>query len=302
LKQIVGKVIFFLIICVCLILIALFPREATVTAEGRAATVVYKYEFSWGKYKEILSSFIHGIIHNQTFGETRYHKPVEAELLIYFPRSLKIIISAFFLSLAVGILKGIYDFRKTNKRTNIIGNGTTWLLLSIPDFFLILVVQWVIIYYFNWIDIFGHEYWYNFFIPSLLVSVYPAMYISRITSAAVAGEAAQQYVQVAKSKGLHQDKIISKHILKNCAGRILSNTPSMIIYILSNLLFVEYLLDYKGAAYRLWLALDFEPRIFVGRDTLYEPSVIIGFGICFMAIVLAVQIISQLVSARIDPR
>lgn len=301
-KKIISKVLFFFIICIGLICIALFPREAAVTAEGRAATVVYTYEFSWPKYKENLSGFIRGVVHDQTLGETRYHKPVETEMLIYFPRSLKIILTAFFISLGFGILKGIYDFKSTNKRTNLIGNGTTWIFLSIPDFFLILSVQWIIIFFFNWIDIFGHEYWYNFIIPSLLVSIYPAMYISRITSAAIAGEAAQQYVQVAKSKGLQQGTIISKHILKNCAGRILDNTPSMLIYILSNLLFVEYLLDYKGAAYRLWLALDFEPRIFVGRDNMYEPSVIIGFGICFMALVLAVQIISQLIRSRVDPR
>lgn len=301
-KQILNKVLFFLLICTCLILIAFFPREAMVTGEGRAVTVVYSYDFSWQVYKANLSDFINGLVTEKTLGETRYNKPVEEEIAIYFPRSLKIIFTAFFLSLVAGIAKGIFDFKKAQKRTNIIGNGTTWLFLSIPDFFMILIVQWVIIFYFNWIDIFGHEYWYNFIIPSLLVSIYPSMYISRITSAAIAGEAAQQYVQVAKSKGFNQNAIILKHILKNCASPILTSTPSMLIYILSNLLFVEYLLDYKGAAYRLWLALDFKPNIFIGRETLYEPSIVIGFGICFMAIVLIVQIASQLVSRVIDPR
>lgn len=301
-KQILSKVLFFLMICTCLVLIAFFPREAMVTGEGRAVTVVYSYDFSWQVYKENLSSFINGLVTENTLGETRYQKPVEEEILIYFPRSLKIIITAFFLSLVIGTAKGIFDFKNVHKRANIVGNGTTWLFLSIPDFFMILIVQWVIIFYFNWIDIFGHEYWYNFIIPSLLVSIYPSMYISRITSAAMAGEAAQQYVQVAKSKGFNQNVIILKHILKNCVSPILNSTPSMVIYILSNLLFVEYLLDYKGAAYRLWLALDFKPSIFIGRETLYEPSIVIGFGICFMAIVLIVQITSQLVSRRIDPR
>lgn len=301
-KQIISKVLFFLMVCTCLVLIALFPREAMVTGEGRAVTVVYSYDFSWQEYKENLSGFINGLVTENTLGETRYHKPVEEEIAIYLPRSLKIIFTALFLSLVIGIAKGIFDFKKAHKRANLFGNGTTWLFLSIPDFFIILIVQWVIIFYFNWVDIFGHEYWYNFIIPSLLVSIYPSMYISRITSAAIAGESAQQYVPVAKAKGLNQNAIILKHILKNCAGQILNHTPSMLIYILSNLLFVEYLLDYKGAAYRLWLALDFAPHIFIGRESLYEPSVIIGFGISFMAIVLFVQITSQLISARMDPR
>jgi len=302
LTQITSKILFFLMVSTCLILIALFPRDAMVTGKGRAVTVVYSYEFSWQVYKENLTGFYNGMLNEKTLGKTRYHKPVEEEIAIYFPRSLKIIITAFFLSLVTGIAKGIFDFKKTHKPANIFGNGTTWLFLSNPDFFMILSVQWVIIFYFNWIDIFGHEYWYNFIIPSLLVSIYPSMYISRITSAAIAGEEAQQYVQVAKSKGFNQNAIILKHILKNCANPILNSTPSMVIYILSNLLFVEYLLDYKGAAYRLWLALDFKSSIFIGRETLYEPSVVIGFGICFLVIVLIVQITSQLVSRVIDPR
>jgi oligopeptide transport system permease protein len=302
LKKILYKVGFFVIVSVCLVLIALFPREAMVTGEGRAVTVVYTYEFSWQEYQNNLTAFTEGLFKEGTFGETRYRKPVEEEVILYFSRSLKIIIPAFILSLAAGVLKGIFDYKNSNKRRNLFGNWTTWLFMSIPDFFIILLVQWIIIFYVNWIDIFGHELWFNFFIPSLLAAIYPAMYISKITSGAVSSEAGKQYVQVAKAKGFNEKLIIYHHILKNCAGTILNNVPTMMIYILSNLLFLEYLLDYKGAAYRLWLALDFEPRIFIGRETFYEPSVVISFGICFMSIVLFVQICSHLISTRLDPR
>jgi oligopeptide transport system permease protein len=302
LKKLLNKIVFFFIVSICLILIALFPREATVAGEGRAAKVVYTYDFSWKEYKNNIIHFTEGLFQNRSFGETRYHKPVEEEVAIYFPRSLKIIVTAFLLSLTGGILKGIFDFKNANKRKSILGNWTTWLLLSIPDFLIILLVQWVIIYYVNWIDIFGHEQWFNFFLPSLLAAIYPSMYISRITAAAVSSEAGKQYVQVVKAKGFDENHIIFKHVLKNCAGTVLNNVPTMMIYILSNLLFLEYLLDYKGAAYRLWLALDFKPVIFIGSESIYEPSVIISFGICFMAIVLFVQVCSHLLSTRLDPR
>jgi oligopeptide transport system permease protein len=302
LKKILYNVGFFIIVSICLVLIALFPREAMVTGEGRAVKVVYTYDFSWKEYKNNITAFTRGLIKDGSFGETRYKKPVEEEVILHFSRSLKIIIPAFILSMAAGIIKGIFDYKNSHKRRKIFGNWTTWLLMSIPDFFVILLVQWIIIFYVNWIDIFGHEQWFNFFIPSLLAAIYPAMYISKITSGAISSEAGKQYVQVAKAKGLNEKLIIHQHILKNCAGTILNNVPTMMIYILSNLLFLEYLLDYKGAAYRLWLALDYEPRIFIGRESFYEPSVIISFGICFMAIVLFVQICSHLLSTRLDPR
>ncbi|UOK57667.1 hypothetical protein MGI18_25405 [Bacillus sp. OVS6] len=76
----------------------------------------------------------------------------------------------------------------------------------------------------------------------------------------------------------------------------------MMIYLLSNLLLVEYLLDYKGAAYRLYEAFNVTPVLSVGLNTAIEQNVIIVFGTCFMILVLIVQITSGLIKRMIDPR
>ncbi|MFT4414354.1 ABC transporter permease subunit [Fredinandcohnia humi] len=302
--QIIKTFLLFVIVCVGLLLVALFPREPEIRAEGRAQTVKVVYEFSWTKYKENLSGFFSHLINEKSLGDTRYKKPVEQEVFVYFTRSLKIIVTAFILSLFVGILKGIFDFQNSHTKRNFLGNGTTWVLQSIPDFLLILFIMWFIILNFRGLNIMGHDAWYNFIFPAFLVSIYPAMYISRITSAAILGEVGQQYIQVAKAKGLTKKIVLYKHVLRNCMSTILSNVPTMTIFILSNLLFVEYLLDYRGAAYRLFQAIDFRRTILVGRAefNLYEPSVIIAYGIGFMIIVLFVQLGSQLISRKLDPR
>lgn len=300
--QVLKTLFFFIIVCVGLLLIALFPREPDVMAEGKAQKVEIVYEFSWKEYGENISGFFSHLVSEKSLGTTRYNNPVEEELFVYFGRSIKIILTAFFLSLLIGVIKGIYDFTNTNKKRNFLGNGSTWLLQSIPDFFLIIFLLWFILLNFQGANIMGHDEWYNFIFPSFLVSIYPAMYISRITSAAISNEVGQQYIQVAKAKGLTKDLVLYKHVLRNCAGTILTNVPTMMIFILSNLLFVEYLLDYRGAAYRLFQAFDFKRSIILGKDNFFEPSVIIAFGAGFMIIVLFVQLGSQLLSRKLDPR
>ncbi|PLR67208.1 ABC transporter permease subunit [Bacillus sp. UMB0893] len=302
-KEIGIHILLFLFIVTCLILVVLFPRDVEVTAEGTAQTVIYDYQFSWSAYEENVTSFFSSLYHDKNFGLTKFERPVEEEAALYFSRSIKIIVTALFLSLFFGILKGIYDAARPNRLGMIFGKGFTWVLQSIPDFFLFLCAQWVLIIYFrDFADIFGHDDWYSFLYPALLVSIYPALYISRITAAAFQEQEDKQYITVAHSKGLPQYVITFKHILKNSVVPILNHTGSMMIYILSNLLIVEYLLDYKGAAFRLFQAFDVTPVLSVGLHTAIETNVIIVFGTCFMLIVLVVQIMSNLIKKWVDPR
>jgi oligopeptide transport system permease protein len=301
--EISRHILLFLLIVLSLILVVLFPRDVEISAEGRAQTVIFDYQFSWSAYEENITSFFSGLYQEKSFGLTKYERPVEEEMKLYFSRSMKIIVTALFLSLFFGILKGVYDALHPSSLGMIFGKGFTWVLQAVPDFFLFLCLQWVLIIYFReYADIFGHEKWYSFLYPALLASIYPALYISRITAASFQEQEGKQYITVAHSKGLPQAVITFKHILKNSAVQILNHTSSMMIYLLSNLLLVEYLLDYKGAAYRLYEAFNVTPVLSVGLNTEIEQNVIIVFGTCFMILVLIVQITSGLIKRMIDPR
>ncbi|MDR0138620.1 ABC transporter permease [Metabacillus idriensis] len=301
--EISKHILLFLLIVLSLILVVLFPRDVEIRAEGRAQTVIFDYQFSWSVYQENITSFFSGLYQDKSLGLTKYERPVEEEMKLYFSRSIKIIMTAFLLSLIFGILKGVYDAAHPSPLGMIFGKGFTWGLQAFPDFFLFLCLQWVLIIFFkDYVDLFGHDNWYSFLYPALLVSIYPALYISRITAASFLEQSDKQYIMVAHSKGLPQAVITFKHVLKNSAGPILNHAGSMMIYILSNLLIVEYLLDYKGAAYRLFEAFNVMPVISVGLNTAIEPNVIVAFGTCFMMLVLVVQITSLLIKRMIDPR
>lgn len=294
--------LFFMIVTI-LILTVLLPRDVEVRAEGKPQTVVFEYEFSWTVYSENLTGFISDLIRDKSFGLTKYKRTAEDEAVLYFSRSLKVIVLAFILSLLLGVLKGIFDAKRGGPLRHVFGKGFTWLLQSVPDFFLFLSLQWVLLIYFrDYVDLFGHESWYSFLYPAMLVSIYPALYISRITAASLLDQERMPYITVAHSKGLPPMMITYKHLLKNSLVPLLTNMGSLMIYLLSNLLIVEYLTDYKGAAYRLFEAFHVTPVLSVGLNTAIEPNVIILFGICFMLMVLFVQILSETAKRWIDPR
>ncbi|WP_404470105.1 ABC transporter permease subunit [Sutcliffiella horikoshii] len=300
--KITKSFLFFLFIAVLLILAVLFPRQPDIDVQGRAQTLEYGYEFSWAAYHHNISLFLKDVKENNTLGMTRYNKPAEEELWPHLGRSLKVIVAACAITIIFGILKGIFDFYDRNNGWNIFGKGLTWLIQSIPDFFLILCLQWVIIFHLPFIKLFGHSHWFSFLIAGLLVALYPMLYVARITSATLGNEKGKPYIQVARSKGLSKEKVLWKHMLKNSLYPIMSNLPAVMLYLLSNLLIVEWFLDYRGAAYRMFQALDVKSSLSGSMRYVNESGLIIGFGLSFMVIVFAAQVLSIIFMKKLEPR
>lgn len=86
-----------------------------------------------------------------SLGITRNGEPFEAVVGTYVYKSIPIIITAFALAIPLGIAKGIFDYRKKNTVTGI-GQGLTSFITSLPDFFLILSLQWITLFLFRFID------------------------------------------------------------------------------------------------------------------------------------------------------
>ncbi|RFB17218.1 ABC transporter permease subunit [Bacillus sp. HNG] len=246
---------------------------------------------SWNTIKQLISN----LQTDGSLGATKNKELYEGIVLEYFPRSLSVIATAFLLAVSFGIAKGIFDYRNRYTYLNFLGTGVTSVLNSLPDFFMIIVLQWVIMIHFNFIDVFGHDQWFNFIFPGILVSLYPMMYFARITFTALASEDGEMYIQYARAKGLTQRLVIHKHILTKCMRSILQHIGVVMTYVVSNLLIVEWLMAYKGAAWRMMLSIN-RLNLSIPLSQPYadypEIGLIVEISFCFVLLLLITQIVS----------
>lgn len=295
LKTLVTSLLAFMFI----ILIVLVPRDLNLSVDGYK--VVSNYSFDLGEYVTRIREYFAQAIQNGTLGESRYNGiSSEAAAFGAVGKSLLVIVSALIIGFVFGILKGILDYKLSKTKWSVLGHWTTWLFQSIPDFFLMLIAQWLLIKHVPAIRYFAVEGWEAFVLPSLLVSIYPIFFIARITSASLLAQEGKLYILLAKAKGLNDRKVVYKHMLRNGIATILTHLPGLLVFVLSNLLIVEYYRNYPGAAWRLFLALDF--NTFSGTGGNYEPGVIIWIVFSFMVLFMIVQWISQLARQYFDPR
>ncbi|WP_066296043.1 ABC transporter permease subunit [Bacillus sp. FJAT-29937] len=291
-RVILKNLLLYAVIIAGLFLVVLFPRNPVLSVSGKALTVQMEYHFSWQEYKENITTYIQHIWDKKSLGGTKHERlTVEDELKRFVPNSLRLLLPAFSLSLLIGIGKGIFDYRNRSNKKRIIGHGFTWLLQSIPDFFLVISIQWLVIFTFPTLRLFSQTNWYGFIVPAILISIYPMMYMARITSDALANEEGQYYIQVAQSKGFPMSKVINKHMFRNAMKTVINHMTSLMIHLLSSLIIVEYLIGYEGMAYRLITALGFGLGFHMGAFRNFEPGMIIGISLCFLLFVIIAQVL-----------
>lgn len=282
------------------ILIVLFPREMNIEVQG-FGYVAREYHFSLSAYMDNVGTFFKDAIVNKSLGESFYPEiSVEYTVMKAMSKSLLIMGTALIISLIIGTLKGIMDYRLSSTRFRVFGNWLTWLFHSIPDFLFLLLIQWFMIRHIRSIPFFARGEWYDFILPACLVSIYPIIYIARITHASMTEQDGQLYIQVARSKGVSELLILFRHILSNSLSTLLTHVSSLFVYIISSLLMVEIFTNYQGAAYTLFRAIDYSKSFGTGVN--YNPGIIIGISCCFMILILFIQFISQLAKRYVDPR
>ncbi|MBD8069049.1 ABC transporter permease subunit [Bacillus sp. PS06] len=287
-RFIVRTLVIYVVSALLIVLIVFFPKDAMFFQEpGKLLPTFYA---SWETYIPETTTFMKQVMTEGYFGVTRSHTLVTDEVVRVFPRTMKIIITSFFLIIVLGVLKGVFDYRNQYRLTNLFGNRLTSLAQSFPDFFFIIALIWILLFYFPFIDVFAYEEWYGFILPSLIVTVYPMTYVAKITMNALLDEQSEQYVQVSYAKGFKKRFVVTNHMLHNSLGNVFSHLPSIMLLLLSNLLVLEMFLDYKGAAYRLFMAIP------------HERELIVALAWLFMTIVFITQIVSYLLRYYFDPR
>ncbi len=132
---------------------------------------------------------------------------------------------------------------------------------------------------------------YNFALPVLTMALYGMGYIARMTRASMAEVMTQQYIRTARLKGVKFRDIVLKHALRNALIAPFTVIMLQFPWLLTGVVIVERLFDYKGFG---WLLVEAASNTDI--DLLLACSVIAVF------VVLITQLISDIGYVFLNPR
>lgn len=297
LRVIAKQVLLWAIVLFVFLGLLLLPRTTAYTTGEGGVFLGAKYEYSFSEHVKKFKEFFDYIDDNKGLGEVMVGYSLTENIMRTFKKSIFLIFPSLLLGFFLGVMKGIFDYRIRFRRGKLLGVSSTRFFLSIPDLFLIITIQLLIMEGFEagllpYIAVFESENLSVIILNIIFLTIYPCVYIANITFFSIRDEQGMDYIRTALSKGTSSFKVLYRHVMKNCYVKILTHTNTITLYTLSNLFIVELLTNYRGAAYFFYQAL-LSPEFFnIGQEIQINVYPAAGYVILFTAVIFVSNTIS----------
>lgn len=205
--------------------------------------------------------------------------------------SFQLGVEACMIAVFLGILSGsIAAFFEKKWQTNLITWGMI-LSISIPPFLLATLLQEIFAVRLQWLPIAKWGSFSHTLLPALSLAVFPAASLARLLRVQMLEVLQQDFIKLARLKGLNTFEILYKHTLKNAIVPILGYLGPLFTTIVTGSFLIEKIFGIPGLG-----------NWFVASVIQRDYPLILGIT-CYYGILLLVSIyILDLIAMLLDPR
>src|ERR1700676_3801266 len=242
----------------------------------------------WIQYWHFIASFATGDL-----GESFYYRTPVLEL--YFqrlPNSLILAATAMAFSLLVGIPSGILAAVRVGRFWDGAGKVFALLGLSLPSFWVGLVLILVFSVYLGWLPSSGSGTPLHLIMPAFALGWYFAASHMRLTRSSMLDVLGTEYIKLARLKGLPEALVIAKHAFKNALIPVLTLAGINLVIMVNVAVVVEVVFAWPGIGRLLYEGITF-------RDFPIVQGVVILGGFMIVIVNLFVDILYALIDPRI---
>lgn len=241
----------------------------------------------WVQYALFMVSLAHGDL-GQSF---YYQVPVLQLYLSRLPNSLMLAAVAMGLSLLIGIPSGILASVQVGRFWDNAGKVFALLGLSLPSFWVGLVLILIFSVYLGWLPSSGAGSPLHLIMPAFALGWYFAASHMRLTRSSMLEVLGSEYIKLARLKGLPQSMVIAKHAFKNALIPVLTLAGINLVIMVNVAVVVETVFAWPGIGRLLYEGIAF-------RDFPVVQGVVLMGG----AMIVIVNLLIDILYAVIDPR
>ncbi len=191
------------------------------------------------------------------FGSSiRYKQPVRDIIVDRMPATLELGIVAVVFAMAIGIPLGVLAGVRPRRGVDGTTRGIALLGQTVPDFWLALVLILVFAVTLGWFPPFGRETFQlgpltlpdeSIILPAFALCLFPMAQLLRFTRSSVLEIVGEDYVRIARSKGIPTRLIYRRHILRNAMIPLISVLSLQVGALLAGSLYIEAVFSWPGA-------------------------------------------------------
>ena len=289
-----GILSLFVLITVTFFLVRIIPGSPFQRG-GVSESVVEAIEQEYGLNEPLFTqylSYIGGVLHGDL--GISYQDPavrVTEVIARAWPVTASVGVAALIVSLILGTGLGILSAVSGRRSVKQVISAGGMIAAGIPGFAAAILLMLVFSVKLKLLPASGLLSPVHYILPVAALSLYPAAMVSRLVSSTLETELTKDYVLFARAKGLGRRQVIFTHALKNAYLPVINYIGPASASLLTGSFVVESIFTIPGLG-----------REFVGSITNRDYTLILGLTVFMGAVVILVNLITDLLCAWLDPK
>ena len=289
-----GILSLFVLITVTFFLVRIIPGSPFQRG-GVSESVVEAIEQEYGLNEPLFTqylSYIGGVLHGD-LGISYQDPAVRVTEIIAraWPVTASVGAAALIVSLILGTGLGILSAVSGRRSVKQVISAGGMIAAGIPGFAAAILLMLVFSVKLKLLPASGLLSPVHYILPVAALSLYPAAMVSRLVSSTLETELTKDYVLFARAKGLGRRQVIFTHALKNAYLPVINYIGPASASLLTGSFVVESIFTIPGLG-----------REFVGSITNRDYTLILGLTVFMGAVVIFVNLITDLLCAWLDPK
>ena len=159
--------------------------------------------------------FVTGAVRGDLGTSIRSRRPVVTEIRENLASTAQLAVAAMVVAVALGVPLGLLAALSRNSWLDVASMGAALLGVSMPSFWLGLLLIFVFSLHLAWFPATGGGDLHHLVLPAITLGMIAAAIIARLTRSSMLEVLGQDYVRTARAKGLGGFAVVVRHALKN---------------------------------------------------------------------------------------
>jgi oligopeptide transport system permease protein len=240
------------------------------------------------QYAKYMLQVAQGNLGDSFYFESR---PVTQIILEQAPVSAFIGIQAVIMGLIPGLIFGVAAALRHNSVIDYTATAIAVAGISVPSFVLAPIMQYWIGFKWGLLPIAFFDSWANSIMPSVALAVFVVAIVARYVRSEMLEVLGQDYITLAKAKGLTYMAVVGRHVLRNSLIPLVTVLLPLVVGIVTGSIVIEQIFAIPGIG-----------TLFVQSIQVNDYATILGTTIFYSAFFILAFLVQDILYAIIDPR
>ncbi len=240
--------------------------------------------------------FVRNLVQGDLGRSLLYRQPVRDLVLERLPATLFLVVYSAALAVTITLPLAVLAARRKDRSVDQVIRGGTLLTLAMPSFWVGIIFMLFFSLKLDLFPVSGYgdtflDRLYHLFLPALTIALSLSAILIRSLRSSIIDVARADFVDTARAKGLHERRIMAKHILRNALISTVTILGVNIGWLIGGTVVIEQIFAIPGLGQLMLSSIS-------GRDY----PMVQGITLVFAVLVVSVNILTDLTYAIIDPR